>query len=1179
MLEINLLGPVSINYQGEPVHIKRKLERAILYYLAGEHRPISRMALIDLLWPKAEQNDPRASLRTALSRLRKALPEPDILETELDKVGLKLDCCKIDVLRFEIYHTSLRRFLSSHAENQPLPEQIVAQIQQAIALWQGDGFIQGDDLSSYPEVENWHQLRHRLLSHQCKFLKRRLADHYLAAGQLELALVAFIELGRTDLADTAIHQSIIEILTKLGRYQDAIDYCDGLEVRYEREYNRPLPEPILNRCQYAHILVDKAKKQERRAWPIPLTMHLQLIGRDSELDQLRGAFFRGGLVVVKGEMGTGKTRLVQELYETLTPIPTLLFAPSRERESALPFAPIVHCLRHDVPQDTWQKIEPIWANQLSLLLPELADIRADLDRTMVTKLPSGKQHLFDALLHAFKLTAQLSGRLLFFLDDAQWVDQQTLQVLEYLVLHGLFDHDGLLVIATRSEEPNRDLDELIDHLHRTNHIQAITLRGLNPNELSHLIEQVSDEPLSHRFVDQLFRETNGNPFIALEIIRNIQGLPETLDQFESHMRLPLPENVHAVIRTRLNHLEDDVRQILQCAAILGEDVSLSAIQKISGFDDQADIRKIESLVNSGFITFVETDDSQLSTLHFTHGKMREVVLKETSPMRLKILHLQAAQVLEQETGAISKSAMIADYFLSGGDIYQAFHWFVKAGGHAWILGSKTDANVNYQKAEEILKNAPEGTFNLSDILKLYEQWGQYAYESDQIEALEEIGITLQNLGEQQNHPILLGVAQITLAEACFLRFQFDIALDLVERAIENLNLTDHRIALANAYMRKSVLCWWKLKYEDAVKAAQQVLLISQSIEEDTPKLLSIVFHAKHVLCVVFYAQGEADKCLNLAEKIHREYMHRLDPYDRIRTLYMLGYAHLTAANYAQCAAYAQQGLDLARALNITFVEEILLYIIAKAEVIQGHLDEAFQHSTRALQLGEQYDHVHTIVTANWLLGDIFFHLNKDVESLRYYRMAQIREGYHTASLHGLENNIHLAHSLIKSGKFAEARDLLQSTQAMTQKTRMWQLYAQTLLISDYCDLIDGSHSYTEDDYFEAEEIARQKGLKYELLWCATRRAQLCLHNGHFERTQQMLKEVFEKCQELNTPWITLYALQLCKELERGYEGKDLQIDYKKIFKSLVHELEAHTQTDPLKKNFEILKKGWEEKFL
>jgi len=103
-LKIQLLGPVEIKFDDKPLKIRRRIERAILYFLATEHKPVSRTKLIDLLWPDGEQTDPRASLRTALSRLRRELPDPDMITTELDQVGLNLDRCEIDIEAFEKHY-------------------------------------------------------------------------------------------------------------------------------------------------------------------------------------------------------------------------------------------------------------------------------------------------------------------------------------------------------------------------------------------------------------------------------------------------------------------------------------------------------------------------------------------------------------------------------------------------------------------------------------------------------------------------------------------------------------------------------------------------------------------------------------------------------------------------------------------------------------------------------------------------------------------------------------------------------------------------------------------------------------------------------------------------------------------------------------------------------------------
>jgi len=234
LLEIQLLGPVKIVSDGKPLKISRRAERAILYILAIESQPISRSTLIDMLWPQAEQMDPRGTLRTALSRLRNELPEPEILVTEFDQVWLDHQLCDIDFARFEHYYQSLQGVLVAYQEDHPLPAQIVNQIQKALSVWHGNSLMDGEDLSAYNEMEIWRQSVDQRAKHQRKYLMRRLAEHYRAAGHPEKALDYFRQLSELDFLDVDNQLAVMKLMTSLGRNQEVLEFCDSLESVYER---------------------------------------------------------------------------------------------------------------------------------------------------------------------------------------------------------------------------------------------------------------------------------------------------------------------------------------------------------------------------------------------------------------------------------------------------------------------------------------------------------------------------------------------------------------------------------------------------------------------------------------------------------------------------------------------------------------------------------------------------------------------------------------------------------------------------------------------------------------------------------------------------------------------------------------------------------------------------------
>jgi predicted ATPase len=164
------------------------------------------------------------------------------------------------------------------------------------------------------------------------------------------------------------------------------------------------------------------------------------------------------------------------------------------------------------------------------------------------------------------------GRIFFFLDDAHWADQQTLQALSYLITQGFFDEHGVLIMTVHSEYPNRGIDEIVDQFHHSHPIQTIHLPGLNPDEVRSLIQQVLSQTLSSTFYEQLYRETNGNPLMVLETIRHVLEMSPNIEDLQNMERFPLPDSIQALIRNRLNRLGEDARYILTCAALIGNDI-------------------------------------------------------------------------------------------------------------------------------------------------------------------------------------------------------------------------------------------------------------------------------------------------------------------------------------------------------------------------------------------------------------------------------------------------------------------------------------------------------------------------------------------------------------------------------------------------------------------------------
>lgn len=1174
LLKILLLGSVEINFQNQPLYIKRRLERAVLYYLAGEHRPISRTTLIDLLWPDNDQIDHRRALRTALSRLRKILPNEKLLVSELDQVQLDTNRCWIDLMKFQDSYENLTGLLERDQKNRTLPAQIVKQIEEALGLWRGDQFLQGDDLTPYPEINSWRTLMNLELKHQQQSLMEKLAEHYRSAGRLESALAFFGRLGQMDLLDVNYHLAVLDILTRMNRYQEAVNYCDALEVAYEKEFNAPLPDIILSQYQYSQIQLNASKQEKSREWPTPVTMQIPLVGRQEELNQLQNAFYQGGIVFIQGELGTGKTRLILELYRRLNYAPRLFYAPSHEMESSLPFSPIIHALRRHVSRAVWDSIDCIWADRVSLLLPELKEYREDCYFTQAGGQPSSRQQLFDAAIHVLNTFTKKNKKILFILDDAQWADRQTLEMISYLAAQRFFDKKGLLVIAARIEEPNPDLNTMIDRFYRNHAIQTIHLNGLSPNELSVLVNQLLVPPPSTVFINQLYQGTNGNPFLALEILRNLMDITGELTDFSPTSHLPIPESVQAIIRNRLNLLDDNTRHILDCAAVIGDVISVDLLCVLAGLQKSPLLSLVNPLVKSGFLHLSQQANTLIINIQFAHKIMRDVVLKEIPPLRLQELHRCLAENLSQEKLSKSQAILIANHYLRGGEIQPAFRWFLEAAAHAWSLGAREDANLAYQQAESLYKQSGDGHINTEDAFELYRQWGEFAYESNQIELLETVGLKLQYLGEQEQNPLLLGISQISLANACFLRLEMETGLGLINRAIDYLKHIEQKQVMMQAKLRQATFNWWLLDYDKCIRSSQEVLEMADTVENPSHKILHYQFFARHSISTAYYAKGEAKMAAKSAQEAYDTYFHKLGAFDRIRALNMLANANLLDANFQECNTCVERGLEIARALENTFAEQILLIISSKAEVAQGYMDEALAHAARALEMGEKENQAHTIVSANHVIGDIYRRLQNYNLALQHYRLAQIRGGYGQVSLYNIENDLSLAPALVWMGQVKEARALASRALEVSQQNGMMQYYVQALQIFGLCEMIEKNLPEAEEYILEAEHLALEKGLVLEQAWCKVDRARIALSKHQFETAEKRIVEIMDISNQRNLTWIKLRGLQFCSQLYKATR-KSCLLQYQSDFHALINFLTEHTKSEPLRDDFKKAKDYWQ----
>jgi DNA-binding CsgD family transcriptional regulator len=344
-----------------------------------------------------------------------------------------------------------------------------------------------------------------------------------------------------------------------------------------------------------------------------------MVGRDPELAQLRRLAAEAStptIALIGGEPGIGKTRLASELIEAVRPATTLLLGQADQTSLGQPY-------------------------QLLLDLAGPGD-RPEL-RELTSALRDGGRDPMERARTALELLRALAGTgpALLVVDDLHLADPESLAVFEQLdeAVTG-----PLLLLGTyRPEELTRrhPLAGVLERLDRRRGVTHLRLERLAPADTARFLTAVYGQPPASRVVTALHHRTGGNPFFLEELLKAADTGAETgtaaLDQIHT---MPLPWNLAEALRSQLDGLAPDRRQVVEAAAVLGARVPFDLLATVTGFDEPALIAALRELVDRGLL--LEAEDDQFG---FRHTLTREAVAGELLGRQRRRLHEAALEAL------------------------------------------------------------------------------------------------------------------------------------------------------------------------------------------------------------------------------------------------------------------------------------------------------------------------------------------------------------------------------------------------------------------------------------------------------------------------------------------------------------------------------------------------------
>ncbi len=709
----------------------------------------------------------------------------------------------------------------------------------------------------------------------------------------------------------------------------------------------------------------------------------ELAALTADLDAAVGG--RGGVVLVVGEPGIGKTRLAEELAARATVRgAVVLWGRCWEGAGAPSFWPWVQvvrgyvqvqagdpaALRHDLGAG---------AADIAQLVPAVHDCIPGLPIPPPLDPEAARFRLFDSMA-GFLRTAAARRPLLLVLDDLHWADTPSLALLRFMSRE--LEGAGPLVVGSyrpTEVDQGHPLLAAVADLTRGPH-RWLLLGGLGQRDVASFVALVTGAEPSGELVAEVYRKTDGNPFFVTEVVRLLasQGRLDPAARGAAVLGGGLPEGVRAVVAERLGHLSGDCRRILEVAAVVGRDFELRVLQPASGLDakellvllEEAEAARVVGAVPGG-----------LSRWRFAHALVREVLYEGLLAARRIRLHGLVGEALEAIYAADPGSHLteLAHHLVEAAPGSQemaakAVQMATLAGRRALDVLAWEDAAELFERALtalelterpgpqqrcELLLAVGEARMAASDVpaaRTAYQQAGELARRIGSPEALARAGLglgleftsgivdpaqvglleeALAALGEAdspQRARVLAGLARALVSTP-----QVERRLALSEDAVQMARRLGDPATLATVLFGRHLAVWGSERAEVAgerLAIATEVVGLAEQIGDRAMALRGRGLRRIDLLELGDLVGYDAD--LAAAERAAEELR-------QLRYRWQLPLAHATrallAGQFAQAEELMEQGLAAGRRAGDQAVGNYYTGVIATLRFMQGRLGD------------------------------------------------------------------------------------------------------------------------------------------------------------------------------------------------------------------------------------------------
>jgi tetratricopeptide (TPR) repeat protein/DNA-binding Lrp family transcriptional regulator len=770
-----------------------------------------------------------------------------------------------------------------------------------------------------------------------------------------------------------------------------------------REVNRNVPEHLDEICrrllqkaprdryQSAQEILYRLEAEDREATPSgDDAWSAPLVGRQLEIESITEAISgltarRGGVLVLEGDDGSGKSRLlgvaVDRARSLGIPTHAIEFMANEEAfGSALALARSVErALDGAAPAGLTQAIASFEAEEASPV--------------------NARYALYDGVRDGLAALLDDQPQLLL-LDDLHLAHPRFVELLTYLTRSLLIGRPlPLLVVTSLRPRASAAADAYAEGEELGLEPQRMAVGPLSRADITRIVRGLVDDELHAGLLGRrLHAETEGNAFFVVEFLRSLMArgllhaggdggrLALEPDEIATgHLEIPL--GVRQTMRSRLEGIADEDREALQVLAVAGREVDLDVLVDVLEADEEVVLDRVERLLTTGIVR--ERRAGDVVQYVVSHRKFADVVYRDLHPDHRARLHRRMAAALELHY-AHNPAALeiVGEHYRRAGDAGRAYRYLVAAARRlrdrsllqeAWTLTDKAAAIEESAAAD--LDAADFAGFR-RDLLDVRAEVLSNRAEWAEAEASYRLVL---RLAEEAHDARAANRARLDLARVLRRRRALEEAWKLAERALEESRRLHDREGVAEALLGMTGVAWSEGRLDDVERLANEGLLVARG-----PHLAGQRAELLLGLSASQATRGQlasATSGLTEAEAIFRELRRK-----RSRVLALSNLAELLTwqGQPLQARQRAHIAVQVAADLDFKLGRVVAQRAMGIASLDLGRYDDAREALVEALMLARQIDLSEEAIACETLLAAVLLEQGDEARATRFARQALAR---------------------------------------------------------------------------------------------------------------------------------------------------------------------------------------------